>query len=209
MLITAYAGAYTTTGGTVDSINATPECYIVNLETGAWNTKYTGWDCQCFAYFEGLVYFGSANGCVYKAENGGSDDGTAYVFKYLEWPSGMKPEHISANKEFMMARPTFNYSTPFNARVSMSADYVIKWDSAPSAAGNAFVGGVWDSGTWDTGGVWDAVQPTTAYHYWRSIGRTGYRGALQIQMTINNTAEPGVEIVSTEFAYRPGMTVGL
>ena len=205
LMMVAFAGAYTLTGGTTDVIDSTPTAYIVNLETGAWNSSYTGWDVQCSTYFNGKMYFGSANGRVYEAEKTGSDDGVAYVFRYLEWPDGMGNE---ATKEFLQARSTFTYSQPFNAQVTISVNHNVTWPPAPAAAGNSTTGGYWDLGDdWDLGGTWDSTPNRITQSLWRSLGRTGYRGAIQIQMTINNTAAPDVEIVSNDVAYRQGAVV--
>jgi hypothetical protein len=194
------------TGSTVDVIDNIPTCYVVNLETGAWNSKYTGWDVQCSIYFDGKFYFGSANGRVYEAENGGSDDGEPYLFKYLEWPSALGQE--GTTKQFLEVRTTFTYSVPFIAQVGLSTDYVITWPSSPAAAVDVVAGGFWDSGGfWDLGGTWDTTGAATTEHRWRSIGRTGYRGAVQVQMYFSNIAAPDVEIVSSEITYRSGAVV--
>lgn len=205
MLLAAYAGTFTTTGGTTDVIDNPGTAYPANLETGAWASSYTGWDVQCSQYFNGKVYFGSANGRVYEAESGGSDDGTAYIFKYLEWPDDFGDPGV---KQFLQCRTTFTYSQPFIAQVTISTDYMVQWPTAPSAAANSTTGGFWDlGGFWDTGGTWDATLARTVEHQWRSLGRTGYEGAIQIQMTFNNTTAPDVEIVSNTVTYRPGAVV--
>ena len=54
------------------------ECFVANLETGAW-TKYTGWDTQCLALHANEPYFGTADGTIMQAENGGSDNGAGYT----------------------------------------------------------------------------------------------------------------------------------
>lgn len=205
ILLSAYAGPYTLIGGTTDTIDKVGTAYAANLETGAWNSSYTGWDVQCSCYFNGVLYFGSANGRVYEAESGGSDDGTGYIFKYLEWPDDFGDPSV---KEFLQCRTTFTYSQPFNAQVGISTDFMVIWPTPGSAGANSTTGGFWDlGGFWDTGGTWDVTQTRTVEHIWRSLGRTGYEGAIQIQMTINNTTTPDVEIISNTVTYRPGVVV--
>jgi len=206
MMLAAYAGAYTLIGGTTDTINNPGNAYAANIETGAWNSSYTGWDVQCSIYFNGQLYFGSANGRVYLAEATGSDDGSPYVFKYLEWPDDFGDPGI---KQFLQCRTTFTYSQPFNAQVNISTDFVVSWSTAGAAGANSTTGGFWDlGGFWDTGGTWDTAPARTVDHVWRSVGRAGYEGAIQIQMTLNNSTAPDVEIVSNTVTYRPGTVVG-
>lgn len=201
----SFAGTYTLAGG-IDVIDAIPVAFIVNLETGAWNSKYTGWDVQCSVKFNGKLYFGSANGRIYEAESGGSDDGSAYLFKYLEWPSAMND--TGQTKQFLEVRTTFTYSVPFNAQIGLSTDYQVIWPTAPSAAADVLTGGFWGTGGfWDLGGTWDVTGTQKTEHRWRSIGRTGYRGAVMIQMYFSNVAAPDVEIVSSEITYRTGAVV--
>jgi hypothetical protein len=82
-----------------------------------------------------------------------------------------------------MARANFTASNDVKARISASKDYSVKLPSAPSSI-SAPTTSVWDTGLWDSA-VWSAAledaEPYTTM--WKSIGRTGYSHALQVQQT--------------------------
>lgn len=205
----SYGGTYSF-NGTLDVIDTAATTYVVNLETGAWST-YSGWDIQSAALFNNKMFFGSSNGKVYEAEAGGKDDGAGYLFRYLDWPSGFVVG--SDTKLFTQCRSTFTYARAFTPQITMSVDYHVVWPAAPPAAaeGDLYI---WDSGNlWDAAvvvppkDIWDPVIPRTTEHRWRSLGRTGYRGALMSQITINNVATPDVEYISGEVELQRGAVV--
>ena len=47
--------------------------FVANVRTGAW-CQYVGWDANCFAVMNNLLYFGTSDGRVMQAEVGGYDD---------------------------------------------------------------------------------------------------------------------------------------
>lgn len=204
LLYVAASSDYTTSAG-VDTVYGIPRLYVANMETGAW-TNYTGWDFQSVCYFNGKVYFGSSNGNVYEAENSGSDDGSYYVFRYMEWPSDFGAP--SSTKTFSMIRTTYNYSVPFNAVATILTNFNTSWPSIPNVAANASGSGSWDTGsTWDTGGTWDQISLPKTDVRWHSIGATGYKGSIVIQMTFSNTLAPDVEIAQNEVTFFKGSII--
>lgn len=189
-------------GAIADVLDVTPSNWVVNSETGAWG-KYIGWDIQCSLYFEGRVYFGSANGRVYAAEETGSDDGQYYTFRYAPWPDDFGTG--GTFKTFKQARVTFTYSVPFNAQITVGTDYSFKWLPAPSAAPNSENVSQWDSGIkWDSGAKWDARGIRKVDARWRSIGRSGYVCSPMMQMTFANISAPDVELTVGQYTYETG-----
>lgn len=183
---------------------ANPVCFVVNLLTGAW-AKYTGWDVQCLALFGGDAYFGSADGEVYKAESGGQDNTASYLCRM-----SMEADHLGkpgVYKAIKMARGIFRESATTNPKLSVAMDYSTTFPSAPSAAADGGLTGVWDSGVWDTA-IWDDGTSlddlSTATTRWVSMGKSGYAVSPQVQITVGNNRKPDARLVSVELIYETG-----
>jgi hypothetical protein len=179
-------------------------CFIVNLETRAW-TRFTGWDAQCVATFQGGAYIGTSDGRVLQCEVGGSDDGDAYVCTYV----GLF-DHLSQTgsyKTVSLARMTFLASQPFNPRISVSTDYQVNLPIPPNPADANATDSLWDVGLWDVA-VWDAEGAAKrTLQRWASIGRSGISGASQLQITSQGTAFPDAELVAISLIFEEGAIV--
>jgi hypothetical protein len=186
----------------VDRPNVPPFNYTSYLTTGAWSI-YTQWDMQCAIEFEGQVYFGSANGNIYRAEETGKDDIEPYTFKYAEWPTSIGNSENTST--FLEMRTKFTYSVAFLAQTGMMIDDELVWP-----ANNVFIlddvlSIRWDSGfTWDSGLAWDLISTVKTQNQWTSVGLTGYRAAPFVQMSFNNFIEPDCMIVSHTVTYSQG-----
>lgn len=177
------------------------QCFIVNLETGAW-CKRTGWAARCFVLHEDQVYFGTNDGRVLAADSGGDDDGANYETAIVwAW------DHMGAmgaDKTVLSARGQFIAATPFNPLVTLSADYVLSLPTPPSVAGpsnttNAWDIGLWDEAQWDTGAI-----PVAANTRWMSVDLSGFAIAMQMQVTCGNAETPQVELVVLDLLYEVG-----
>jgi hypothetical protein len=182
---------------TVDTANPVPTCFVVNLETGAW-AKYLGWDVQSIGYHAGEIYFGNSAGRLMAAEHGGTDDGAAYYCRAAWWPSDFGASAVT--KVYHMARGVYRAATPFEAKVSISTDYDLQWDAAPSSGPNVSAGSLWDQALWDQA-LWDAGGQKQVSNKWTSLGRTGFSGTLQLQMTMANTFTPSTEILKYDVTF--------
>lgn len=168
---------YATPSGT---INDDTQYYVQNMETGAW-ARWINWDINCGDTIGTACYVGTSDGTIYQIESGGSDAGAIYECTcVLNFDDLGVPE---ATKTLRMARANFTASNDVKARISASKDYSVKLPSAPSSI-SAPTTSVWDTGLWDSA-VWSAAledaEPYTTM--WKSIGRTGYSHALQVQQT--------------------------
>lgn len=177
-------------------------CFVVNLETGAW-AKYTGWDTNCICMFSQYAYFGTSTGTVLQCEVGGSDDGAAYISKYIgnfeDWDSP------GSQKVAQLVRNTFVASVPFVPGVTMLANYSTIAPAAPSAAVTT-VTQVWDSAIWDAA-TWDTAGMQSIQTKWRSIYGQGFVLAECIQVTNNSTLLPDAQIVSSHVRFNTGIVV--
>lgn len=176
-----------------------PYCRVVNLHTGAW-AKYTGWDTQCLGLYAEEAYFGTSTGAVMRCEDGGSDDGEPYVCTAVGLFEHLRA--VAAAKNVQMARATFISSEPFTAKVSVSVDYQVDLPAAPDAVQVADPD-TWDNGLWDVA-KWSAGANPIVQTKWRSIGRTGFSVAPQVQITCGSGTTPDAELVSIDVTYQVG-----
>jgi hypothetical protein len=187
----------------VDSPVTPAYCYVVNLESGAW-CKFTGWDVQCLAVFNNILYFGTSTGTVMQAEASGADDGAAYVCR-CAWGF----DHFGApgqTKTVNMARMTFQASQAFAPQISVSTNYNIAFPTAPASVADADTYDVWDNALWDTA-IWDARNPAAVTSKWVSIGRTGFSFAAQVQITSDTIAVPDAKLVAIDLMHEAGAVV--
>lgn len=177
-------------------------CFIVNLETGRW-AKWTNFDVQCLTLHEEWGYFGDMSGSIFKMETTGADAGDTYECVFTGHFDHM--DKTAFDKTVHMMRATFRYSIPFNAKVSVSVNYLQSLPAAPSAAASNSTD-VWDTAVWDTA-KWDGAGVFVLKKEWVSIGRTGFVVAPQIQITCGDPVAPDVELISIDALYDLGGVV--
>lgn len=187
------------------SANQDKMCLVFNVETLA-PAIFTGWDVRSVARFGGNVYFGTSDGKIMLADSGGTDDGAIYVARaagLAERLAGGMP--MTAR----MARAAFEYSTDFNMRISICADYNYDFPAPPSAmpvsAGGA---ALWDSALWDSA-VWDAGLDAAVQHKsnWEPVGGYGFALAWQVQITVGSEVAPDIELQSIDLTYEIGSVI--
>jgi hypothetical protein len=181
----------------VDIAGNVPECLAVNLITGSW-CRVTGWDCRSMVVYDDKLFFSTSNGIVAIADTGGSDMGAAYTCRLAMWPSRFE---TLDDKQFMQVLPTFEASTPFSYKISVSVNNKIDWPVPPAPPINALASAVWDVGKWDEM-IWDATGvKVVSNSQWRSVKGQGRVGALLMQMQFQNTTPPDVEYTDSILAF--------
>jgi hypothetical protein len=166
---------------------------VGNLTTGAIST-YTGWDNRCFGIHNRQMYFGCNDGTVRLAEVGGSDDGMPYTAQAaFAW------DHLGSpgwTKSIKQAQAIWNTTRPFAYRLSASTDYRQEFPISPNTLPDTDPASLWDSGLWDSA-KWDAgeVQYNVRSRQ-LSIGRTGLVFSMEVQVPVNGTNTPQIELVS-------------
>lgn len=179
------------------------ECFVANLDTGAW-ARYTGWDARCFGIYGDQAYFGANDGYVWKMESTGADDGGAYTcvivgqFDHMDMPE--------QTKTALQGRAHFISDSTFNHKISASIDYNVTLPTAPSAAAIPVVGG-WGTGLWGSTFIWGASITRAVNSKWASIGKTGFVHAPQVQITLGDTQESDIKLISMDFTHIDGETV--
>ena len=180
------------------------QCFVVNLETGAW-ARYTGPNARSLAHHNEAVYFGTSDGRVMLMESEANDDGAVYVAK-LAWhfsDLGLSPGWYKSAKQ---ARALFRAGRPFTPQLSCSVDYGTSFPSPPNSVSD-FVVDTWDSGLWDTA-VWDgATSETTSTTRWQSVVGSGYAHSPQIQVTCGTTPLPDAELMELTITFEAGQLV--
>ena len=179
----------------------TAQCYIVNIETGAW-CKRVGWDAQCFALHDDQVYFGTADGMVMAADRTGYDNAANYeCVAIFAW------DHLGAvsfEKTVVSARAQFVASTTFNPQISISTNYIVDLPTPPGVYPDTDLVDVWDTGLWDEA-MWDSSGTSMPVNTrWVSIGQSGYVVAPQIQVTVGTSATPDVELAILDLLVEQG-----
>ena len=177
-------------------------CLVVNLQTGAWS-RFLGWDTQCLGNVGPRSFFGSADGYVREMEVGGSDSGGAYTCAYLGQHEGLAAPGLE--KTVLQMRPIFQSATSIAPQVEALTNYATEIAAAPSAAAETGTAG-WDVGVWDTM-KWDEAAVSKIGGDWRSVGRTGWVVAPELQLTFNNILLPSVELVAIDATYDVGAGV--
>lgn len=190
--------------------SASGRSLVANINSGSWS-QYTGWDVQCMALFNGLMYFGSADGFLYQAERGGSDDGTSYTCRWAYSPQDLGSG--ASHKAASAMRATFAASTPFNPQLSLGVDYQVSFPAPPqSALDDAAPTSTWDHGLWDTA-IWDesllnSAEAPIALTGWVAQGAKGTTIIPQFQVTVDGANRPNVEFLSSEVLFEVGGVLG-
>lgn len=176
---------------------------VCNLETQGWS-RFTGIGARCLGQFGTGAYAGGNDGTIKQMESGGSDMGTPYTCVFLGNHEGMGAPGMQ--KTVGQARAIFKAGHDINPLVSAQVNYVETTSSAPSSIED-FSASLWDAGLWDQA-VWDSgLGVASVESNWRSVGRTGYAVAPEVQMTFGITANPSVELIAVDVTYYPGAMV--
>ena len=157
------------------------EQHVQNLQTGAW-CRFTGIPARCWVTWKNKLYFGAADGKVFEADAGGTDDGepvhaTAHTaFNYLGSPY---------DKHFRAARAHIEADASAS---SVWVGTVTDFSRRPpdlSAASLTSEGTKWDTAKWDTF-KW-AAGPTRSRE-WRTVTSRG--NSISIHLVARSIGDP-------------------
>ncbi len=127
---------------------------VMNSETLAW-TKFTGMAANCWASWNGGLYFGTG-GAVVQADAGSSDAGTPIdclsVGAWQRLPDGLAPKQASMIGVDAIIDQT---ATVF---AGVSWDFKSTIPAALAVSGTGVTPSQWDSAVWDTD-VWTGSTP--------------------------------------------------
>lgn len=174
-----------------------PVVFIANTETGAWS-RFTGWQVTAMEAFRGNLYFGSTNGRVMVANEGGLDDGDPYTASLL--PLFDDLGQPAARKIGKLGRYAVKSSVRVQSRVTWQSDFNETLPPAPEATEIEPAGNTWGTAVWGSS-VWSERAPTLILEDWRSIGGIGYTGALAYQVTSGNERAIYNEIIRCDVVF--------
>ena len=147
--------------------------YVMNTINRSW-CNFTGWNANCFAIFNDLLYFG-ANGFIAKAWTTNADNGAAITGVCLQAFNYYKD--FVHPKRFTMMRPVFNTNGSPSVFGTINTDFDLSEPtqaltvSAPSYA-------LWGTGLWGTG-LWGN---TGISQNWSGVSKVGTNGAATLKI---------------------------
>lgn len=177
------------------SEGATQHQYTMNTLTGAW-CRFKGWDANCFAVFNDLLYYGGNNGVVYRADTGAVDGSNQIdaigqqAYNYFSTKGRLK--------RFTMIQPLITTDSDSRPAIGLSTDFR---DNAtlgtPSSA--TIASALYDSAIWDAD-----VYPVESRNIsdWTSVSGIGqcasihFRAITGTQGSAWGEAEWGVDVWS-------------
>ena len=151
------------------------EQHIVNLTTGSW-CRFTGQNGVCWSLFDDALFFGGADGNVYQADVGSSDNGAAIVgvgkpaFNYMQ--------SRGSSKIFRLARPVFSAEGEIPVSIGFDTDFNDGSEFYTPVSVETSSGASWNEADWDAADWGGSSKPDTS---WRSIPGHGYCGSLRIR----------------------------
>lgn len=177
---------------TVEDTSA--EQFCMNAITKAW-TRFTGWNANCFAVFNGELYFGGS-GAVFKAWTGVDDNGSNIEVYGKTAFSNFG--NASQEKKFNLFRPLI----AANGSLSFLTGLDIDFNDSPilgSATYSVTSGAQWDVSFWDAS-YWAAN--LQVQKVWTSPqDNVGYWAAGKIKFSTNALM---VQWLSNDFVYERG-----
>jgi hypothetical protein len=181
----------------IPTSSTTAEQFVFNTITGA-PCKFTGQNALCWGLLNDDLFFGGADGVVYKADDGTSDNGSdiaadaVQAFNYFGSPQ--------LRKLFNMVECVFESDGDPNAAIDWNVDFGIlnPTATAQSSPVNSARWGIsnWGVGTWGTAGQ--------IYKGWRGIRGMGRAGSPRVRIN-TNSARPSW--IATRVTYQDGGAV--
>lgn len=169
---------------------STYDQHVMNTVTGAW-CKWTGINAHTWQFYDNNIYFGAANGYVYKFDSGNDDDGTGVESELqTAWLpiGGYGNKMITAVREFLYTNADIdivnNYSVDFEDFEEQ--DY-------PSAIASGFAS--WGD-PWGT--PWTSADQI--FKDWQTVGIYGEVVSLRKRLTTKQR----VRYLGSSWLYRPG-----
>lgn len=158
--------------------------YALNIQTGAWCTygRYASpLNATCWGTLNESLFFGSAGGTVYQAENGYQDDGGAIT---AQLKTSFQAYAKGALFSTTLVRPLFTAGGRVIPAIRMNVDYQddqpIPADEYPGTSGAA--GGVWDVSLWDVD-EWGGTDQLSAD--WLGISGIGTTASINMVVSTN------------------------
>lgn len=147
--------------------------FVINLRTGA-ACRFTGINAVCWGHLNGDLYFGAADGTVYKFDNGFLD-GTANVIAMMQ--TAFSDLGVAGvRKSVRMAQPMIVGPPAYAPQIQVRTDYDTS-RIAPAAVFGRDIGTAWDEAAWD---VAEWAQDYAVEQPWQSV--YGYGDTISVSI---------------------------
>jgi hypothetical protein len=171
--------------------------YVMNTLTGAW-CRFTGQNAHAWALLGDDLYFGGEGGIVFKADEGGDDNGTAIAYDLMPaWNHLGKPGQLKQVDMMALLLGTDGTITP---AIEMLTDF--RQQIPTSSSSSAVAGGSdWDEDDWDVA-EWGSEEDVL--RIWTATAATGVFVAPRVKGTASGAA---MKINSFDLTYKLGAMV--
>jgi hypothetical protein len=177
--------------------------FVANSRTGAW-AQYLGWDANCFAVFNNLLFYGDSVGNVMQAETGGSDNAiNNYTCSMMLGFSDLGAPTME--KQIRLIKPYVQAALPTTPQVSVAVDYNVQLPPFPSPSPTSSAP-LWDHAIWDQS-LWGGG--LIAQNSWQDAQGFGVAIAICYQITMGSgVITPDVRIANFDVLFESG-NIGL
>lgn len=176
----------------VPNPDGTFDQHVFNVSQNAY-CRFTGNNGACWAVFQNDLYFGGANGLVYKADFGTTDSGNAIPFDgQASWNDFGDPRR----KRISAVRPTLETLGVANLQFGIGFDYRDITLSTSSQT-LAVPGSPWNTSPWNTS-PWSVE--TGIDNRWRLMGGTGTAMGYRLR----GSTETNLQWLRTDVRYEIG-----
>lgn len=168
--------------------------YVMNVLTGAW-CRFTGQNAQCYATIGDIIYMGTIDGRLFKADSGCADENTYVAGVWVSAFNDFKRPGIS--KSGTMIRPIIIASQGLTVSVGIVADFNIV---NPTATLSFALPGasLWGIALWGIA-LWNAPSPVLAA--WIAAQADGYQLAAIANVTYASGAPAVAQVCKITTAY--------
>lgn len=153
---------------------------VMNTITGAW-CRFTNLNGFCWGLFGEDIYFGGANGKVYKADTGYMDDGGVITAQLKTAWNYFKQRGMQ--KLFTLLRPVISTDGSPSILANLNVDFQ---ETAPTGtiSASAPANSLWGTAMWGSG-IWGGSQ--TVVINWISPQALGYCASVRMTITVNGS----------------------
>jgi len=197
--------------------------FISNARTGAW-CRYIGWDARCFAIHglgQSKLYYGTSDGRVMQAEQGGMDDGLSYCgtifYSYsavgtLDVGTAGSGAVVSAGqstsrKQVKMIRPRFQTNIQdIIPKITINTDFNTTIPSPPPPSGTIPAGALWGVAKWGVD-KWPGPSFFETQHWHETYAMSSVLAPV-IQISIKNATTPDLRLTNIDVLFESGNIFG-
>lgn len=181
----------------------TPIQFVANMVSGAW-CRFSGWDAASFATFGSRLYWGSKDGRVFLADEGGRDDTAAYTATIF--PSFTDLGKPTLRKSMRLARANVQASFRPSGQFTIRTDFNFAVPPVPGASIAPATGALWDAAIWDTD-IWPELS-VAGYGPWKTVTGLGSMISPVWQVTVGTEEDIDCRMTSVDLLYEVGEVIG-